>query len=338
MKIVKCKKCGNMIHEASRCYHCANTSFDPIQEKNVIHPNVKEEFRRIHILLQDKKFDDVIRLSEVLLEWMPRCAEVFWIRLLASHKCSTDMELICTGVVCHEDANYSNAVRYASPDEYKAYTDVSKRIEAIQGGLQKELVRFIHDRKVATRVTNMPLEIKKQMESKRKRLYDLWCDLEATEQKLYMKEMDCRLLSREYQDALQSAHSTASSIKSATYKSDQCTEKELHNYQAQLGATLRQSEQTRESLANMKAQHPWVKEFAELVQLREQQITAITVELNALKRYESDIRDVVSAFERIEENFHNVSRQIQNAQFREVKAFLEDTIFDRVLREAGIVR
>lgn len=338
MKIVKCKKCGNMIHEASRCYHCANTSFDPIQEKNVIHPNVKEEFRRIHILLQDKKFDDVIRLSEVLLEWMPRCAEVFWIRLLASHKCSTDMELICTGVVCHEDANYSNAVRYASPDEYKAYTDVNKRIEAIQGGLQKELVRFIHDRKVATRVTNMPLEIKKQMESKRKRLYDLWCDLEATEQKLYMKEMDCRLLSREYQDALQSAHSTASSIKSATYKSDQCTEKELHTYQARLGATLRQSEQTRESLANMKAQHPWVKEFAELVQLREQQITAITVELNALKRYESDIRDVVSAFERIEENFHNVSRQIQNAQFREVRAFLEDTIFDRVLREAGIVR
>lgn len=338
MKIVKCKKCGNLIHETSRCYHCGNTSFDLVQERSVIHPNVKEEFRRIHILLQDKKYDDVIRLSEALLEWMPRCAEVFWIRLLASHKCSTDIELICTGVVCHEDANYSNAVRYASPDEYKAYTDVNKKIEAIQGGLQKELVRFIHDRKVATRVTNMPLEIKKQMESKRKRLYDLWCDLEATEQKLYMKDMDCRLLSREYQDALQSAHSTASSIKSATYKSDQCTEKELHNYQARLGATLRQSEQTRESLANMKAQHPWVKEFAELVQLREQQITAITVELNALKRYESDIRGVVSAFERIEENFHNVSRQIQNAQFREVKAFLEDTIFDRVLREAGIVR
>lgn len=94
MKIVRCPKCGKYIHKAVKCFHCGNTAgFEEISGSDV-HENITQEYARMDILIEDKKYDEAIALSYTILEWMPNLAGVFWFRLLARYKCSTAMDQV----------------------------------------------------------------------------------------------------------------------------------------------------------------------------------------------------------------------------------------------------
>lgn len=77
MKIVRCPKCGKYIHKAVKCFHCGNTAgFEEISGSDV-HENITQEYARMDILIEDKKYDEAIALSYTILEWMPNLAGVF---------------------------------------------------------------------------------------------------------------------------------------------------------------------------------------------------------------------------------------------------------------------
>lgn len=338
MKIGTCQKCGKLVHQAPCCYHCGSSVTGTFVDYQEVHQNVQEQYRIIHDFLEEKKFDEVIRLTDILLEWMPRSAEVFWLRLLASRQCTCDGELISRGVACSADPNFINALKYAGTEEHLVYSNVQEKIDKICEELEKELKVYICERKAATQIVDLPQIIQHKMKATRERLFTLWSDLAEIERKLYALELECRLFAKEHQEVLQNACVTASSIKTAVNKSAECTERDRHRYLVRLTAAMQQSENARESLTNFKKQDSRIQKFNELVSSRDQKLFAITEELRVLKKYESELQNTITCFEKIEENQRTLLKQIQSAQFDKVRAFLGDSIFDRVLADAGIVQ
>ena len=338
MKIGICQKCGKLIHQAPRCYHCGSVVKGAFLDYQEVHQNVQDQYRIMHNFLEEKKFDEVIRLSDILLEWMPRSAEVFWVRLLASHQCTCDGELISRGVACSEDPNFINSLKYAGTKERQVYGDVQGKIDKIREGLEKELKVYICERKSATQIVDMPQRIQHKMKATRERLFTLWSDLAEIERKLYALELECQLIVKEHQEVLQNTHVTASSIKTAVNKAAECTERDRHRYLVRLAAAMQQSENAKESLINFKKQDSRIQRFNEYVSLRDQKLAEITEELKALKKYESELQNTITCFEKIEENQRTLLKQIQSAQFDKVRAFLGDSLFDRVLAGVGLVQ
>ncbi len=62
-----------------------------------IHENVRDEYENLERLVKNGKYTEAITLSKLVLEWMPNCSDVFWLRLLAKNGCDSDEALIRKG-------------------------------------------------------------------------------------------------------------------------------------------------------------------------------------------------------------------------------------------------
>lgn len=335
--IAKCQKCGALIHSASTCLHCGSTRMETEYITDDIHANVVEEYRMMVAALKDRRFNEVLRLSDKVIEWMPRFAEMYWIRFLASHQCASDVELICNGVDCSQDPNYCNAIAYASSEEYRVYKDVEDKITKLKKQLEKEIARYIHKKKEDTYLTSLCQSLGKKVEEKRSRLFAEWQTLQKIEQDLIVIQMNCRLRAREYQDALDNAKMKAESIKLEANKRVDLSDAEVHSFRVRMGTVLQQSEQARQALDDFKKQHPWVKEFAQLEKARDEQVERIKTELAEMKKFEASLLDAIAAYEKIVATNKQLNSKLDNMQFSGIKAIVGDRVFTTALREVGIV-
>ena len=64
-----------------------------------------------------------------------------------------------------------------------------------------------------TDILQIKNSIKSEINMRQEKLLSLWSDLENTENALYALEMDCKLLSKEYREAIEKADQAASFIK-----------------------------------------------------------------------------------------------------------------------------
>ena len=128
MIITKCNKCGELMHKADKCFVCGNASdFTKTVSTSTIHENVRDEYEKLERLVKIGEFTEALTLSNLILEWMPNCSEIFWLRLLAKNGCSTDEALIRKGVSYGDSADYHNAVIFASQTQKKVYSSVVSR-------------------------------------------------------------------------------------------------------------------------------------------------------------------------------------------------------------------
>lgn len=104
-----------------------------------------------------------------------------------------------------------------------------------------------------TNILQIKKSMKGEVDTRKKKLFSLWSELEETEQSMYTLEKDCTLLSKEHSDALDKAAQAASSIKSETYRLEECTSENLHKYQVEIGNILQQSEQAKAAIESMKS-------------------------------------------------------------------------------------
>lgn len=335
--ISKCLKCGALIHSASTCFHCGSARMETTYTNDAIHANVVEEYRLMVAALKDRRFNEVLRLSDKVIEWMPRFAEMYWIRFLASHQCASDVELICNGVDCTQDPNYCNAIAYASSEEYRVYKDVEDKIAKLKKQLEREIAQYIHKKKEETYLTSLHQSLEKKIEEKRNSLFAEWQKLQKLEQDLIVVQMNCRLRAREYQDALDSAKIKSESIKLEANKRVDLSDAEVHSFRVRMGTVLHQSEQARQALDDFKKQHPWVKEFAQLEKARDEQVEKIKAELAEMKRFEASLLDAIAAYEKIVATNKQLNSKLNNMQFSSIKAIIGDRVFTTALREVGIV-
>ena len=336
MKIVKCPKCGKYIHKAMKCFHCGNTAgFEEISSVEV-HENVAQEYARMDVMIEDKKYDEAIALSYTILEWMPNLAGVFWLRLLAKFKCSTAIDLICKGFPCDEDADFCNALDFSTDEEHSVYEDIKAAVSQIRASLKKEISEHEYRSKSATNIIQIKKTMQGEIKRRKEKLFSLWSDLEDTEHSLYALEMDCRLLTKEHQTGLEKAAQAASAIKSEAYRIEECTAKELHSLQVRMGNVLQQSESSKDSIDSMKKQHPWVKSFSDLVAKRNEKVRLINSEISSLSSFETTVQQTVSEIERIESRHKTALIDADKYDFTNAAALLGTSTFNDVLRSAGI--
>lgn len=139
ISIYKCTKCGEFIHDSSFCLHCGNNEngrIHKIKEKE-IHENTINEMDLIYEKLNNKEFSDVLTLADQILEWMPECAEMFWIRALAKKNCCNDYELILSGIDVESDPDLQNALLFSDNEEKKMYEAIIKKIFLLKNFLER---------------------------------------------------------------------------------------------------------------------------------------------------------------------------------------------------------
>lgn len=334
--IVKCSKCGSYIHKANKCFHCGNTSgFDDIGEE-VVHENIAQDYAHMEVLIEDKKFDEAISLSYKILEWMPNLAGVFWLRLLARNKCSTAIELISKGFPCSEDADFYNALSFSTGEEHTAYEDIKKVVSEIRTSLKKKLHDNEYRCKADTDIMHINRTMQDEINGRKQKLFTLWSDLEDTEHSLYELEMNCRLLTKEYQTCLEQAEQYAYAIKYETHQMKECTAEKLHSFQVRMGNALQLSESSKNILESMKKQHPWVKAFADLVSQRNQKEALLTSEIASLASYERAVQQTINEIEHIEGCHKAALVAIDKYDFTDAATLLGEDVFNQILSCAGV--
>lgn len=336
MKIVKCTKCKKHLYKASKCFYCGNTIGFNEAEMPAIHENVIAEYARVETLVESKKFAEALQLSHTVIEWMPNLAGIFWLRLLARNKCTTAVELIQKGFNCEEDADFCNAMTFATGAERKAYQDVRNIVLAAQKALRAEILSHEYQCKMKTNILQLKKTMKSEVDARKKKLFTLWTELEETEQSMYTLEKDCILLSKEYSDSLDLAAQAASSVKNETYRMEECTAEKLHKYQVRIGNILQQSEQAKDAMESMKKQHPWVKSFNDLVKKRDEQVRQIANEISSLKIYEATIQQTLDEIDRIEQRHRTALRAVDTFDFLDVANLLGRDAYNVVLRGIGL--
>lgn len=336
MKIVKCSKCGHYIYIADQCLYCGNTTgFDEI-EMPQIHENVVDEYSKVESLVKSRKFDEAISISNKVIEWMPNFSGIFWLRLLAKERCASTVELLGKGFNCEDNADFCNALKFSNGAEQTIYLDIKNLVITARKRLKEEILNHEFHCKLKTDILQIKNSIKSEINMRQEKLLSLWSDLENTENALYALEMDCKLLSKEYREAIEKADQAASFIKTETYRLEECTEENLFKYQIRIGNAIQQSEQAKSALESMKNEHPWVKKFNELVSLRDGQVRLLTTELSSLKNYRATIQHTLSEIDKIE-NCHRTSiRMVENYDFTDAFNLLGKECFNRIFHIMGI--
>lgn len=336
MKIVKCSKCKKFIHKTDKCLHCGNTMGFEETEMPVLHENAAAEYSRVKSLVEDKKFSEALTLSRSVIEWMPNLPGIFWLRLLAKNKCTNAAELIQKGFNCKEDADFCNAMAFSTGTEHNAYQDIQNIVLATQSALKAEISNHEYQCKMKTNILQIKKTMKGEVDSRKKKLFVLWAELEATEHSMYTLEKDCILLSKEHSDALDKAAQAASSIKNETYRLEECTAENLHKYQVKIGNILQQSEQAKDAVESMKKQHPWVKSFNDLIKKRDEQVRQITNEITSLKTYEATVQQTLDEIDRIEQRHRTAIRAVESFDFVDAANLLGKDSYNTVLRGIGL--
>lgn len=335
MKIVKCPKCGKYIHKASRCFHCGNdTGFDEVDMPQ-IHENVVAEYCKVESLIENKKFNEALSLSYMVVEWMPNFAGIYWLRLLAKKKCTSAAELIEKGFNCEDDADLFHALSFSIGAEHSIYLDVQSMVLAAREALKDEILNHEYNCKIKTNILQIKKTMQGETDLRKKKLFSLWSDLEETEHTLYSLEMDCRLLSKEYRDALDNAVFAASSTKAEVSRLEECTAEDLHKYQVVIGNILQQSEQAKADLESMKKQHPWVRAFNDLVKKRDEQVRLISSEISSLKSYVATIQQTLDEIDKIEDRHRKAIRAVEAYDFLDAANLLGRDCYNKVFHSIG---
>lgn len=339
MKIVKCPKCGKFIHKADECFHCGNrVGFIEIAESK-IHENVAEEYARMNVLIENKKYSEAIELSYVVLEWMPNLAGIFWLRLLAKNKCSTTLELICKGFPCDEDPDFCNALDFSVKEEHSAYEDVREILFKIRKSIKEEVFTHEYNCKVDTGIIQIRENMRTEIEDRKTKLFSLWSELEEIEHLLYSLDLNCRLLMTEQQFGLERAAEVASNIKFETNQLEECsvTAEKLHTLRMKIGSVLQLSESSKSELEKMRKQHPWVKSYSEMVAQREQKVQLINKEITSLANYELSIQQTLIEIESIE-SIHKFALEAANKfDFVCVMSLIDFDVVDKIFHDAGVI-
>lgn len=338
MKIVVCPNCGKKIHIAKKCMYCGNSNnFQKISLIERIHENAIEEYSQLDELLKKRSFDQLLEKSKFVLKWMPTKSEIFWLRILAKNKCSSDSELVKKGVSLENSADYYNAQKYASHDEKEVYTSIFELMNKIQK--EFDLAVDIHEReeKEETSILRLQIEFAEEISKQKKDLFNLWSKLEKTEQEMFNVEQFCKLVGNEHIDTLTKLKVNAETIKNETYKLNECTYKEYYYFQVKLDNILNQLDQSKKEMNSMRKHHPYVLKFKELENSRNELCKTISSDLSNLKSQKKRYQSILLEIEKIEKRHQLAKKDLSKYSFQSMYSLLGSNKCNEVFTIAGFV-
>lgn len=338
MKIVKCCKCGKKIHEAPLCLYCGNANdFKDVNEREVtIHDYVIDDYEKMASLLNSNEFEEAEKLGQEIIAWSPSVSNLYWMRLLAKKKCSNDIELVCKGFSPEEDGDYLNAVKYASNSERETYQEVAKIVNKAHDLLLGELESHETLSKLNTGIVELKRSMETDINNTRTRLFNLWTELEKTEQSLCSLESNIHLLDNEFKSYLERGQDLATSINTQAAEKKSCTKTEYFTFNVYLDNAVNLSHYALKSLDKIKKKHSQVKQFQNLIVSRNNKVDSIRSEIDALKKYENNLQKIINANEKIELSHLKAIEQASEFDYTLAKNVLGEDLFKTVMMKSGV--
>lgn len=337
MIINRCIKCGKLIHEAGKCFWCGNTvEFTRVNTNVVVHDNVKQEYSQLELLLKNEKYDEILEFSDVILEWMPFCSDIFWIRLLAKHKCNTDEALIYKGFSCDYSGDYYNAVLYADEMQKDIYLSVADKISSAKVSLVKCIREHEYKEKYNTSIMKIQSEYDYEIENYRNKLFSNWEKLNQVENKMAIAEKDYLLTTYEYKDALDKVSQSAVVIQYKACTLERCSATEYQWFVSQFDSLTLQSDQAKKNLDSIEKSEV-IDDYDALIKKRDEFISKIKEDIKSMKEYEDYVKSTISEIEKIEIRHKLALDDVERCNFSEVRRLIGETSFVLAFKEAGIV-
>jgi hypothetical protein len=335
MLIKKCKKCGVFIHDIDSCFSCGNSKeFEHIEFETVVHSNVNNEYTKMKEFIAKRKYTQALELSQYILELSPTCSDVFWLRLLAKNSCRNDMELIRHGFAFKEDADYFNAVLYASDDQRNVYENVASKVEALQKTLINYLLRSKYTQRLETRIFDYQKDFSNQLEKHKRCLQDLWTQIKSVEDDMKVIEIKCSQLSKEHEILLKYSYDKASSIEQKLRKETCCTTEKLNDYQMRLVSLVNISQHAKAEIDNMRNVHPWVHEYQKLGKERDRLETEIKVQINSFNNSKTKFEEVLNTIKGIDSRHETLQKDVLSYNFSSTQKSLGDSLFEQAYTES----
>lgn len=299
--------------------------------------SVSKEYERLARLVKNGKYDEALALSETVLEKMPFCPDVFWLRLLAGSRCDSTEALIRKGVICEKSADYCNAVRFATGTQKADYTGTAAKITAVRKLLIQSVKKHHIAEMKSANISGLLSGYSDEIDSRREKLFGLFKELSQTESQISAIEKNCLLLLNEYKEAAEKSRSEAASFKSKTSKIKECSAEDYHMYQIKFSYLLNQSNDAKNSVDSLnRHQHPWSKKYSSLCQEYKSIVSQITREINSLKAYEEKIQSAISKAEEIDSKHREALASMAKSDFSQVRSLIGEKLFSSAFSEAGI--
>ena len=336
MKIVTCAKCGKEIHRADRCCYCGGTDFLPTGHQIWVHENVETEFPMMEELLKQKEFSQVIDLTNIVLDWMPRCAEAYWMRLLARNGCVDDRELILLGVNLEDDGDFFNATRYGEDVENRTYTAVQERRESLESILLERLRE--HYRK-ELRELDLPGyrdALEDEIIGEEKRVLELCTRLWELELEICNLDQRAQLVGDPCREVTALAEQRLEAVRKEIYRMQTWNEVEYQKIQIRLGAVLELYEEGRLAREEMIQNHPWAQQYREMLEEQKR----IRKELETIRKTLDDARkkgdELLASFQDLRREACQVIYSMSR-DFDWVREILGEQVFRDCVNRADMV-
>lgn len=337
MKIVVCESCGRLIHRAERCYHCGSGEMYPSEYQVELHSAAAENYARMEELLSHGEYQQVLELSEQVLEWMGFSSEVYWMRLLARSGCSTDRELLAMGADLEEDPDYYNAIRHAEAEEHQVYLDLRDQMDSVREALAGLLRRHFREEKLALGLKDCQQELDRQLEAGKPRVLELWEQLVQMEDQIRTLDARSQAALRPHREVLALAQSQANAIRKNVSELKECDEQQFRNHILELSAALRMSEGARLALEEMMEHHPWAAEYQRLKEERDDIQWKLIQEVRKLSNQAEKLEELLSKLEALEAQEAEALRTIEKGTFRQARGILGEETFAQALTGAGVM-
>ena len=330
MKIVRCSKCGKYFYKVNKCFYCGDTSEINEVRESVIHDNAAAQYYKMESLIENRNFEEALSLFDRIIEWIPDNSSAFWLHLLAEKKCETSTELLIKGIDIENNSSFYNALKLADEEEKSFYVDIKNIMIELKRNLKEKYLIMNIDVKRKMKLLEMAENEQREIDSRKRKLYLLWSDLEKIECELYREEMNYCLCSQEYKKILEEAAHKASSIKAEVYeKFAECSESEFYKYQIEIGSVLLQSEQAKSSLEIIKKQHPWMETINALLTKRDHQVQLIGKELSSLKSYEGELQQKNDEIEKMEKTHREALGEVKFYNFQKAFDLLKEDEYQK---------
>lgn len=332
MNICKCGKCGHMIHRAPRCWHCGSDAALTLVVQPQIHSNVESQYSKAQQLLEQERFGEVLRLSETLIQWMPREADVYWLRFLAKNRACSDAALIAAGALCEADPDYQNAMQFASDNQRRVYTDVKEKIDALADQLGRCCAE--QSRKAIVELVANAGSIRDDCWQKCKSMYARLSETARLEFELYATAQQWRAAAQETGAVLTDAYERIEDLRKTLSQVSECTEAERQQYERQLAVQQRRSEEAAMARDIMKREDPLVYHHQQLMADRDRKVEEFNAALEAFRQEKQKLREALDQIEAAERNERNRQSALQRRKFRRIRNEMGEEAFDRILRDA----
>lgn len=332
MKILKCLKCGNVIHEFDNCLFCGNQSDFLTLEEPKVHPNAQNDYILAQEMVAKGDFISAEVAIDSVIRWSPSISEVRWLRFLIKNKCRSDVELLCRGFSADENADYGAAIAFANETQKAVYSSFCSVVESMKSYLTKTAEVFTSQAIIALEIPKRRKEMQFFFTNKRRSLITKWGKVQQLEEMLKRYESDGQILSQEFIEYVKYAKKNMLDEKDEIDHKKEIYSDEYKVLVARFDAISNSSDDALHIIEQFEKNNQYVVAATSLIQQRRVIEDEIADEIRELHKYERDLDELIRTVERLNDRCETVKGAIKAGNYTPAHELLGDQLFARVLK------